>query len=93
MDVHDHCYFSTALNTNEHLVGLRLLTTLKWCFKGWLCLRSDPRQMTSLSIFPVEESRVCDDTVLLSLVLPRMQAEYTYIPNNHCSRKPSDACL
>ena len=56
MDVHDHCYFSIALNTNERFVGLRLLTTLEWCFKRWLCLRSDPRQMAPLPIFPVEES-------------------------------------
>lgn len=84
---------SKSLDKSEQFVGVRLLITLKWRLKRWLCLRSDPCQMTPLAISPVEESRVCDDTVLLSLVLSRPQDQYTHIPNDYCSRKPSDTSL
>ena len=68
--------------------------SVEWCLGRSFGLRGDPRQMSSLTVHPIEYRRVSRDAIL---IIPLRQLDCgnkekarggAYIPDNHGSRRP-----
>ena len=69
-----------------------LLMSIEWCLRWSFGLWSNPRKMSSLTIRPIEYSRMSRNAILSSIAsagcLQQKARRCAYIPDNHRSRRP-----